>query len=281
MSSSISTTISQIFTPTITESNQITTPTQTATPIQTAAQAIEQSLSSLSTTLTGLNEATAQTRRGTHLFKKIERILNSLTKLVEAFAKLKPPESSQNSATAPTTAQPLPSGTTTPTTPTLTPIIEEQPSDFAPQIPEDPAPAVATEILAPQTAPVPVEAPTETDNIMDTLFNTARGPINLGPQLGRSGEFLWKPVSEKDGRLAILLPSSMTGRVSEVCVIKPDGSRALQRGRASGVGNGNREHYRFSKAGGNFPDGSIVLIKMMDGTNRHVTISETSRRMTR
>ncbi len=281
MSSSISTTISQTFTPTITESNPTTMPTQTATPTLSSAQSIEQSLSSLSTTLSGLNETTARTVRGTHLFTKIERILNSLTKLVEAFAKLKSPEASQNGATTPTTAQPLPSGTTTPTTPTPTPLIEEQPSDLAPQIPDDPTPFVAAEIIAPQSTSVPIEAPTEADDFMDTFFNTARGPINLGSQVSRTGEFLWKPVSEKDGRLAILLPSSMTGKVSEVCVIKPDGSRALQRGQASGVGNGNREHYRFSKPGGSFPDGSIVLIKMKDGTNRHMKISETSNRVTR
>ena len=104
--------------------------------------------------------------------------------------------------------------------------------------------------------------------------------IDLGTALRGSGEFLWKPKSEKDGKLAVLIPSSLTGSVSEVAIVSPDGKRVLQKGRYSGVGNGDRGHYRFSKAGGSFPDGAIVLVKLNDGTNRHFKIKETSQRVT-
>ena len=67
--------------------------------------------------------------------------------------------------------------------------------------------------------------------------------------------------------------------MAEVVILSPDGKRTLQRGRYSGVGNGGREHYRFSKAGDKFPDGSIVVIKLKDGTTKHMVIKETSARL--
>ncbi len=104
-------------------------------------------------------------------------------------------------------------------------------------------------------------------------------PISVGSSLRGGGQFLWKPESDKDKKLAVLLPSALEGKVKEVTVVSPDGSRALAKGTYSGVGNGDREHYRFSKPGGEFPDGSQLLIKMLDGTSRHVTIKETSQRL--
>jgi hypothetical protein len=99
--------------------------------------------------------------------------------------------------------------------------------------------------------------------------------------LRASGEFLWKPQSEKDGKLAVLIPSSLTGRVAEVAIVSPDKKRVLQSGKFSGVGNGNRAHFRFSKSGDKFPDGAIVWIKLKDGTSRHMVIKETSARYTK
>lgn len=96
-----------------------------------------------------------------------------------------------------------------------------------------------------------------------------------------NGEFLWKPESDKDGKLAILLPKKLTGKVKNVRVLSPDGSKVLERGKFSGVGNGDREHFRFSKSGSGFPDGAIVVITMEDGTKRHIKIKETSDRTTR
>lgn len=96
-----------------------------------------------------------------------------------------------------------------------------------------------------------------------------------------NGEFLWKPKSDKDGKLAILLPKSLTGDVMEVQVMSANGTKVLAQGKPSGVGNGDREHFRFTKAGNEFPDGSLVVITLKDGSQRTVTIKETSDRTTR
>lgn len=95
-----------------------------------------------------------------------------------------------------------------------------------------------------------------------------------------SEQFLWKPVSDSDGKLAVLLPASLTGEVSKVVIESPAGIMIAQ-GRDGGVGNGGREHYRFNQSGGSYPDGSSVVIHMKDGSIKSVRINETSSRVQR
>ena len=91
--------------------------------------------------------------------------------------------------------------------------------------------------------------------------------------------FVWKPASESDGRLVILLPSELTGKAIDVSIISPNGKDLIATGRFSGVANGFRQHYRFDSSGGAFPDGSKVLVQLNNGTNFTVSISETSQRV--
>jgi hypothetical protein len=106
-------------------------------------------------------------------------------------------------------------------------------------------------------------------------------PYDLGSLLAKTGGFLWKPTSDKNGDLVVLLPKKLTGKVQEVRVLSPDGKKTLGKGKYSGVGNGDREHFRFSKPGSAYPDGALVYIKLDDGTTRHVTIKDTSKRLER
>ncbi len=130
--------------------------------------------------------------------------------------------------------------------------------------------------------PCPVEKPADNASVPEQTPPTPADKLkNVGSALGSSGEFLWKPTSEKDGKLAVLIPSSLTGKIDEVAIVSGDKKRVLQKGRYSGVGNGNRTHFRFSKSGDKFPDGSIVWIKLKDGTSRHVVINESSARYTK
>jgi hypothetical protein len=104
---------------------------------------------------------------------------------------------------------------------------------------------------------------------------------SIGTTLSRSGQFLWKPASDKDGKLAILLPSRLTGKIKSVAILSPDKTKILAKGKYSGVGNGNREHFRFSKAGNSYPDNAIVMITMKDGKTYNVKVKETSDRYER
>lgn len=104
--------------------------------------------------------------------------------------------------------------------------------------------------------------------------------VNQDSKMPPSGEFLWKPISESDGKLVILLPSGLTGLVEGVTIQTPDG-KVIESGNFKGVANGGREHFRFSRDGGSFPDGAAVVIKLRDGSEQRIVIKETSDRFTR
>lgn len=81
---------------------------------------------------------------------------------------------------------------------------------------------------------------------------------------GGSGGFLWKPVSEGDGKLVILLPGSLRGKVSGCSI---SGSFGSENGRFAGdTHNGRRPHYRFSRSGGSYGSNITVSARTSDGT---------------
>jgi hypothetical protein len=134
---------------------------------------------------------------------------------------------------------------------------------------------------------------TETDSSKTTQGSTTKGTKRTRAAKGTKrrksskssingrGQFLWKPKSEKDGKLAVLLPKQYTGKVASVEVFSPDGQQKLAQGKASGVGNGDREHFRFSSSGDAFPDGSVVVVTLKDGSTCQVEIKNTAARFTR
>jgi hypothetical protein len=89
--------------------------------------------------------------------------------------------------------------------------------------------------------------------------------------------FLFKPVSDSDGKLAILLPPRLTGLAASVRLLSPSGD-ILESGRYSGNGNGGREHFRFNKPGGGYPDGLAVEVALKGGEIVRYIIEETSER---
>lgn len=132
----------------------------------------------------------------------------------------------------------------------------------------------------PTAAPSTAATATSPSPAATTSTETAANGAKTSP-LKKSGEFLWKPVSEKDGKLAILLPPNLTGKVARVKILDKDGTTLLGAGRYSGVGNGEREHFRFNKPGSKYPAGSIVDIVLKDGSHRRVTIEKPAERVTR
>ena len=62
---------------------------------------------------------------------------------------------------------------------------------------------------------------------------------------------LWKPVSEGDHKLVVLLPANYG--TPELFIQDKDGN-ILDKGRYFGRTNGNRPTYRFSKSGGQYPN---------------------------
>jgi hypothetical protein len=81
---------------------------------------------------------------------------------------------------------------------------------------------------------------------------------------GGSGGFLWKPKSESNGKLVVLLPGSLRGKVSGASI---SGSFGSENGSFAGdTHNGRRPHYRFSKSGGSYGSNIRVTARTSSGT---------------
>ncbi|MEZ4754766.1 MAG: hypothetical protein R3A13_10745 [Bdellovibrionota bacterium] len=89
--------------------------------------------------------------------------------------------------------------------------------------------------------------------------------------------FLWKPESESNGNLVVLLPTEFNDMVSSVVLTHED--KILEEGSFAGnEHNGARGHYRFNKAGGEYPDGLKVEVRFDDGTIVKYDIPDPSER---
>lgn len=114
-----------------------------------------------------------------------------------------------------------------------------------------------------------------------SVSEAAAGKAGMSPGIaaatGGDAGFLFKPVSESDGKLVVLLPSRLTGLVSGVSLVGPDG-QVLESGRYRGVGNEGREHFRFNKPGGQYANGSTIQAKLVTGEIVRYLISNTSQR---
>jgi hypothetical protein len=104
--------------------------------------------------------------------------------------------------------------------------------------------------------------------------------VGSSSEVGAGGNagFLFKPVSDSDGKLAVLLPSRLAGLVKGVTLVGANGG-VLETGRYSGNGNGGRDHYRFTKPGGQYADGLSVQATLITGEVVKYLIRETSERM--
>ncbi len=90
--------------------------------------------------------------------------------------------------------------------------------------------------------------------------------VEQAPPQNGSEQFLWKPASENDGRLVILLPSSLRGQVQS-CTIS--GSFGTEKGRFAGdTHNGFRPHYRFRHPGSNYGTSITVIATLTNGETR-------------
>lgn len=96
-----------------------------------------------------------------------------------------------------------------------------------------------------------------------------------------TGGFLFKPVSEGDGKLVVLLPAKYSDNVASV-ILKDSEGNVLEEGRATGQHNpdpeGLREHFRFNKPGGGYGNNVTVQVTLNDGTVIDYLIEDTSQR---
>jgi hypothetical protein len=92
-------------------------------------------------------------------------------------------------------------------------------------------------------------------------------PTNDGALTG----FLWKPRSESNGRLVVLLPQNLTGNVVAANIHSTDSTSPdtmIAQGRFAGdTHNGNRAHFRFEENGAAYGANVWVIATTGDGQN--------------
>lgn len=115
----------------------------------------------------------------------------------------------------------------------------------------------------------------ETQDVAAAPTNRSSTNERLGEQ-GAGGGFLWKPVSESNGRLVVLLPPQYNGIVSGCHVVNASGS-VIESGRYDGIHNGDRQHYRFDQSGGSYGNDIYVVANTTTG-NVHWYIANGSAR---
>ncbi|HMO79080.1 MAG TPA: DUF4038 domain-containing protein [Candidatus Paceibacterota bacterium] len=95
---------------------------------------------------------------------------------------------------------------------------------------------------------------------------------------GARGGFLWKPISESNQKLVVLLPSTYNNKISKVCVVQAQ--IEVECGRYSGIHNGNRTHWRFNKPGSGYGSGVFVVATLNTGQKVHWSIPNGAQRTT-
>ncbi len=102
-----------------------------------------------------------------------------------------------------------------------------------------------------------------------------------GTTVDGAGGFLFKPESDSNGNLVVLLPAQLAGKVIDV-VLKDEAGTELDKGVSTGMANpdavGDREHFRFSKPGASYGQNLTVEVAMQDGSIKTYKIPNPSER---
>ncbi len=100
----------------------------------------------------------------------------------------------------------------------------------------------------------------------------------VGNTVDGADGFLFKPISNNQGTLAVLLPESMAHLVEQV-LLKDINDNVLDEGKSTGYGDtGEREKFSFSKKGGEYPKDIKVEVHMADGSIKTYEIPDPSQR---
>jgi len=143
------------------------------------------------------------------------------------------------------------------TLPDLPPIIirpvpvEPAPEPLPEPVPVPEPPAPVPEPLPPPPPPVPVEPPTPPAPPPPVEPPAPTAPAYKPAQAGDVQTFLWKPVSETQNALVVLTPARI---IADRVTVNGIETRS-----PATRGNGNRQHWRYSKAGAHYGNNVRVL----------------------
>jgi|GEM_PF-1073671 len=131
-------------------------------------------------------------------------------------------------------------------------------------------------------SPRPLEAPSNVKPGAGVSGASSAGAVSgAGGAGGISQNFLWKPTSEKDGKLVVLLPAKYRGQVSSVGIysaLPPSAANLVEKGKHTGGGHMGRDHFRFGKSGGGYSDGVYVVATLQNGQQVNYKINDSASR---
>jgi hypothetical protein len=87
-----------------------------------------------------------------------------------------------------------------------------------------------------------------------------------------SVEFLWKPISDNNGKLLIALPYTFANKVSGCSVTTTGG--VTEEGTYIGNHNGGRPHYRYSMPGAQYGQNVTVVARLKAGGSKTWTVPD-------
>ena len=89
---------------------------------------------------------------------------------------------------------------------------------------------------------------------------------------------MFKPISNNDKSLAVILPEALMGKVSGVTLTDLLG-KVLDSGTSTGYGDaGTNEKFKFGQTGGSYGKDLTVNVSLMDGTTVKYMIPDGSQR---
>lgn len=127
----------------------------------------------------------------------------------------------------------------------------------------------------------PTAQDTSSENSVSSIDSAGETITPEGNTVDGAGGFVWKPESESNGNLVVLLGSEYSNNVASL-IIKDSEGNVLEEGNATGLGNpdtgGEREHFRFNKSGGSYGDNLTVQVKLKSGEIIDYLINDGSQR---
>ncbi|MCI5066423.1 hypothetical protein MRY87_11925 [bacterium] len=125
---------------------------------------------------------------------------------------------------------------------------------------------------------LPPEYDGESDDLLSEMMEEDADLVTPeGTSVDGADEFVFKPESESDGKLVILLPQIMTGEIDHL-LLKDENGNIIEEGRSTGVANGNREHFRFNRAGEDYPENITVEVRLASGEVKEYEIPNPGQR---
>jgi hypothetical protein len=120
---------------------------------------------------------------------------------------------------------------------------------------KQPAPPTPPVQPPPPTPPAPPVTPVPDPPAQPPAPPPAQPGQPMDPKDLKAGA-IWKPVSESDGKLVVLLPSKLTAAGTYARLRAEPTGPVLENPSRVAIANGDRKHSWFSKPGGRYPSGT-------------------------